>query len=124
MSKNKKELGTFINYNNSNWFTREKRFRRYHLKGVAGVFLPNLFGLVFLSLSFKYASIGGLNQGILPTFNSLAGVFCGILFYFKFNEIISVAQFIGMIVMISSVVLFGFEGANSKTSIPIPTSDR
>ena len=61
MCRNKKKLGTFINYQKSNWFTKEGKFRRYHLKGVAGVFLPNLFGLVFLSMSFKYASIGGLN---------------------------------------------------------------
>lgn len=58
---NKSKYGTFINYNDSNWFTKDRSFKRYHLKALGGNFIPNLLGLVLLSLSFKYASIGGLN---------------------------------------------------------------
>ena len=67
-----------------------------------------------MNLEFKYANLGGLNQGILPTLNSLSGVYAAILFYFTFNEIISIAQGIGMVFMLSSVVLFGLEGASAK----------
>jgi hypothetical protein len=42
------------------------------------------------------------------------------LFYFKFNEIISIAQLIGMVFMIGSVVLFGYEGAAAKVPAPLP----
>ena len=58
---NKKNHGSFINSQDSNWFTPEKKFKRQHLKALAGNFLPNLLGLVFLNLGFKYASMGGLN---------------------------------------------------------------
>lgn len=49
----------------------------------------------------------------------MAGVYASVLFYFSFNEIISIAQGIGMIFMLGSVVLFGLEGAEagSKTQI-------
>jgi hypothetical protein len=117
---NKRRLGTYIDYKDSNWWTANKQFRRYHLKALAGNSLPCLAGLVLLSCSFKYASLGGLNQGIIPTLNSLAGVYCAILFYFKFNEIISVAQLIGMVCMVASVVLFGYEGAAAKVAAPLP----
>ena len=57
--------------------------------------------------------MGGLNQGILPTLNSLAGVYAAFIFYFSFNEIISIAQGVGMVLMIVSVVFFGLEGAET-----------
>jgi hypothetical protein len=62
-----------------------------HLIAVAGNFIPNICGLVSISLAFKYAALGGLNQGILPTLTSLAGIYSSIIFYFKFSELISFA---------------------------------
>jgi drug/metabolite transporter (DMT)-like permease len=47
---------------------------------------------------------------------SLAGVFCSILFYFKFNEIISIAQMTGMALILFSVVFLALEGM-SKGSV-------
>lgn len=65
------------------------RFIHQHLIALAGNFIPNILGLITLSMAFKYAALGGLNQGILPTLTSLAGVYSAIIFYFKFAEKIS-----------------------------------
>jgi len=110
--RSKKKHGKFVNFKKSNWFTTLGRFKRRNLIPLAGNFIPNLLGLVFISMGFKFAALGDLNQGILPTLTSLAGVYCSILFYFKFNEIISLAQFVGMFLMIVSVVFLGLEGAS------------
>ena len=84
---------------------------------LSGNFIPNILGLITLSIAFKYASLGGLNQGILPTLTSLAGVYSAIIFYFKFHEKVSFPQIVGMILMLVSVVFLGLEGATKKFSI-------
>ena len=82
MVKNKIKSGSWIDYSTSNWFTPQHKFKRYNLLNLAGNFIPNLLGLVILSYGFKFAALGNLNQGILPTLTSLAGVYCSIVFYF------------------------------------------
>lgn len=112
-----------IDTQNSNWFTTKngrRVFIHHHLIALAGNFIPNILGLITLSMAFKYAALGGLNQGILPTLTSLAGVYSAIIFYFKFAEKISFPQFIGMFLMIISVVFLGLEGATKKFSIDSP----
>lgn len=84
---------------------------------LAGNFIPNLLGLICIALAFKYAALGGLNQGILPTLTSLAGVYSAILFYFTFGEAISCAQIIGMLLMLICVVFLGLESASVKTDM-------
>ena len=61
MLKNKVKTGYFIDYSKSNWFTPQHKFKRYNLLPLAGNFMPNLFGLVFLSFGFKFAALGDLN---------------------------------------------------------------
>jgi hypothetical protein len=56
---------------------------------VAGNFIPNILGLICIALAFKNAALGGLNQGILPTLTSLAGIYSAFIFYFKFSEMMS-----------------------------------
>lgn len=77
---------------------------------LAGNFLPNLLSLVVLAWAFKFAASAEMNQGIISTLGSLAGVYTMIWFYFSFNEIISFAQMAGMLLMFVSVVLLALEG--------------
>ena len=106
-----------IDYENSNWFVKRNgrtRFLHQHLVALSGNFIPNILGLISLSVAFKYAALGGLNQGILPTLTSLAGVYSAFIFYFRFHEKISFPQIIGMSLMLVSVVFLGLEGATKK----------
>ena len=123
--RNKRTIGTFINYETTNLFEKEAphRFRKRQIKALSGNFLPNILGLVFLNLSFKYASLCGLNQGILPTLTSLSSFYTSVLFYFQFSEMISLAQFVGMMLMIVCVVFLALEGmsASSKHVLQIPS---
>ena len=90
--KNKWEYGRFINRKKSNWVAKETGlFQFENLSPLVGNSLPNMAGLIVLSMGMKYAAMGGVNQGIIPTLMSLGGVYSGILFYFAFDELISVA---------------------------------
>mmetsp|Transcript_17523 Transcript_17523/g.29546 ORF Transcript_17523/g.29546 Transcript_17523/m.29546 type:complete len:209 (+) Transcript_17523:304-930(+) len=120
--RNKMAKGSFIDSSTSNWFKRHDRkvkFQRRNLVALAGNFVPNLMILICLTLGFKYAALGGLNQGILPTLTSLASIFTVIVFYFRFYELISFIQLVGIAIMIVSVVYLGLEGA-SKSSDQAP----
>jgi drug/metabolite transporter (DMT)-like permease len=55
---------------------------------------------------------------------SLGGVYSSILFYFSFNEIISISQIIGMIFMIICVIFLGLESADAgNRTINLPQGD-
>lgn len=122
MCQNKSKHKSCIYYKTSNWFKKNEKgesvFLKKHLKPLAGNFIPNLLGLISISMAFTYAGMSGLNQGILPTMLSLAGVYCGILFYFTFSEAPTVTQIIGMVLMIGAVVLIGLEGAQAGERLP------
>ena len=121
--RNKYQKGKFINRKTSNWFAKETGlFQFENLWPLAGNFIPNLLGLIILSLGMKYATMGGVNQGVIPTLMSLGGVYSGILFYFAFNEIISVAQVFGMVLMMICVVLLGFESTEAAKRF-VPTGE-
>lgn len=122
INKCNRRLGTAIDYKNSNWYRKDDGrnivFQKKHLKPLAGNFIPNLLGLISISMAFTYAGMSGLNQGILPTLISLAGVYCAILFYFTFSEMPSITQIFGMLLMIGAVVLIGLEGAQAGERQP------
>lgn len=59
---NKFRDGKFVNKRNSNWYSLDTgKFKYENLKPLVGNFLPNLLGLIFLSLGMKYATMGGVN---------------------------------------------------------------
>ena len=110
--KNKYRTGRTIDYNNSNWFKgNENRFVRSNIIPLLGNFIPNLLSLITVSLSFKYAALSGINQGMIFTLVALSSIYTSIIFYFKFHEVITPAQLIGTAIMIGCVVCLGLEGA-------------
>ena len=57
-----------------------------------------------------------MNQGILPTLASLSSFYTSVLFYFKFSEMVSMAQVVGMVLMIVCVVFLGLEGSTQSNA--------
>jgi hypothetical protein len=56
--------GTPVDMAKTNWFVRldnKLMFKRRNLVALAGNFIPNLIILLCLTLSFKYAALGGMN---------------------------------------------------------------
>ena len=67
--------------------------------------LPTLCGLVLVAYAFKFALLAGINQGCITSLFSIVGVYVSIIFYFKFNEVISISKIVGIIMMIPCILL-------------------
>ncbi len=72
--------------------------------------ITNLMNLVSMTYAFKYAQLGGINQGVLLTLNSLAAVYNIFIFYFLFKEKVTVIQIVGICLMLTCVCLIAING--------------
>jgi drug/metabolite transporter (DMT)-like permease len=106
------EHGSFINYQKSNFFTKDGRFIKENIIPLLGNGITNLINLVSMTYAFKYAKLGGINQGVLLTLNSLAAVYLLFIFYFLFKEKVTVIQSIGILLMLTCVSMIAI---NAKT---------
>ena len=50
-----------------------------------------------------------MNQGSISSLFSLPGIYVAVLFYFKFNEVISVSKIIGILMFIPCVILLSMD---------------
>ena len=71
--------------------------------------LPPALGLFLVSYAFKFALAAEINQGCIPSLFSITGVYIAIIFYWRFNEVISCAKIIGMGLIIICVVFLAFD---------------
>ena len=55
-----------------------------------------------------------INQGCIPILFSFAGIYCSIIFYFKFGEVLSWSKIFGLILMIISVVMLSLASTQDK----------
>ena len=78
--------------------------------------MTSLGGLVLVAYCFKFAKMAGINQGCLPCIFSMTIFYVSILFWFKFNEKISVITIIGTVMMIPCIVFLAF-GADTSASV-------
>ena len=53
--------------------------------------LTSLAGLVFVAYAFKFAKLAEMNQGCIPSLFTVVSIYIATLFYFKFNEKITIA---------------------------------
>lgn len=71
--------------------------------------LTALAGLVFVAYAFKFAKLAEMNQGCIPSLFTVVSIYIATLFYFKFNEKITIAQIVGIILMLPCVVLLSID---------------
>ena len=70
--------------------------------------------MFIFAYAFKYAKMGGINQGIIQIVTVTAIVYNSFSFYFAFGEVVSVVKIIGMILIICCVVCLGLDSAKDK----------
>ena len=70
---------------------------------------------VFLySLAYKFAKIGGMNQGIVPCLTLFASFFNAIVFYLYFKEKLSGSNLIGMAFALGCAICLSVFSAMKK----------
>lgn len=128
----KRRRGSFIDWDNSNYWVQEDAsenetrainddFQAVH-KDRGGRFnwrnfwivtltqsLPPVCGLFLVSFAFKFALQAEMNQGCIPSLFAVTGIYIAVLFYFCFNEVISVSKIIGLILIILCIILLAFD---------------
>jgi len=115
--RNKRRLGTFINYQNSNLFDKDRNLKKKNLAPLIGNWYGNTAHVFLFTFAFKYAKLGGLNQGVIPIMTIFATIFNCTTFYFAFGETISAPQCFGMLIAVSCVIFLSLDSANKKGEI-------
>ena len=57
-----------------------------------------------------------MNQGCIPSLFAVVGIYIAIVFYFCFNEVISVSKIIGLILIILCIVFLAFDEKDEAVS--------
>ena len=75
-----------------------------------------LLGLVLVAYVFKFAKYAEVNQGCLVSLFSVQCIYVAILFYFKFNEIVSGIKIFGMLLMPPCALLLSLDKKDAEDS--------
>ena len=78
--------------------------------------MTSLAGLCFVAYAFKYAKLAEMNQGCIPSLFTVNSIYVSTLFYFKFNEKITISQIIGIFLMIPCVILLSLDKKENEVS--------
>ena len=74
----------------------------------------NFTFFVFVTLAFKFAKEGDINQGVLATGACLSAFYNVIIFYILFKETVEWYQLLGMLLLLTSVITLSFEAASKS----------
>lgn len=85
-----------------------------NLAPLLGNWYGNTAHVFLFTYAFKFAKLGGLNQGVIPIMTIFASIFNSIAFYLAFGEIISMPKIFGMIIACSCVVFLSLDSAGKK----------
>lgn len=107
-------LGTFIDYKNSSFFNSSGCFQRVNLIPLLGNWYCNSSHIFLFTYAFKFAKLGGLNQGVVAISLTFISITNTILFYFVFNEKVTNLQIVGMILIIGCGVLLCLSASNQE----------
>lgn len=59
-------------------------------------------------VSFKYAALAQINQGVIASLFTSGVIFTSVLFYFIYREALTLKDLLGMFLIILGVALIGF----------------
>lgn len=76
-------------------------------------------------VSFKYAALAQINQGVIASLFTSGVIFTSVLFYFIYKEALTIKDLIGMLFIMAGVALIGFgkDDDATKSSATELTSD-
>ena len=109
--QNYKKIGMFIDRETSNILTKEGKINKQNLIPLLANWYANTAHVFLLAFSFKFAKLGGLNQGVIPIVTSFASLFNAVSFYIGFKETISLPKILGMIFAVSCVIFLSIDSS-------------
>ena len=110
------EIGTFINKDKSNIVDKDGKYITKNLIPLLGNWYANTSHIFLFTYAFKYAKMGGLNQGIIPIVTTMATPITSIVFYKMFGEKVTATKIFGMMFTVGCVVFLALDSLYSKAS--------
>lgn len=117
--RNKLTIGTFINKEKSNIVDPDGKVRWLNLAPLMGNWYGNTAHVFLFHFAYKFAKLGGLNQGVIPIMTIFATIFNTIVFYLAFGEKVSCIKIFGMCFCVSTVIFLAIDANNKKNEVNI-----
>lgn len=89
---------------------------------LGNVFINGMY-LIVMSYAWNFAKIGGLNQGLVTTWLSVAAVYNVIVFYCVFKEKPLCLQYIGIVLIIAMIICLDLAAAGQGEEDEIAVED-
>lgn len=94
---------------NSAWWKKDTNSVRWNSLIPLIVTLVTSYSFtICMTYAWGFASLAGLNQGIISSVMNLLAIFNCIVFYFAFGEKVGWIHIVGVVLMIASIVCIGF----------------
>jgi hypothetical protein len=84
-----------------------------------GNWFANTAHVFLFNFAFKFAKLGGINQGVIAISVVFASVFNSIVFYCAFGEKIGCGHFIGMFLIVTCGILLSIAASSKKASVTL-----
>ena len=98
----------------------EETIRKFNWQAFRGVFIRGINHMLLICMtfvSFKYAALAQINQGVIASLFTSGVIFTSVLFYFIYQEALTFKDLIGISFIITGVALIGFGKDESQVSI-------
>lgn len=79
-----------------------------------GNWYANAAHVFLFNFAFKFAKLGGLNQGVVSVTTTFASIFNTVIFYFYFGERVGMPQYFGIALIFCCGVLLGIAASMKK----------
>mmetsp|Transcript_30498 Transcript_30498/g.35767 ORF Transcript_30498/g.35767 Transcript_30498/m.35767 type:complete len:136 (+) Transcript_30498:467-874(+) len=71
--------------------------------------VPVVVALFLVTYAFKFALLAEMNQGCIPSLFAVVGIYIAVLFYFCFDEKISVSKIIGLVLIVLCIAFLALD---------------
>ena len=106
--------GRWLKSSGSRLLDEEGKYKWRNLIPLLGNVLINGLYLIIMSFAWNFAKLGGLNQGLVTTWLSVASVYNVITFYCVFGEKPLPLQYLGIVLIIVMIVCLDFAAYDQK----------
>ena len=115
--------GQWLKTTGSRVLTDEGHYKWKNLIPLLGNVFVNGVYLINMSYAWNFAKLGGLNQGLVTTWLSVASVYNVIIFYCVFGEKPLPLQYLGIFLIICMIITLDFAAYGQKEETHEPTED-
>mmetsp|Transcript_9665 Transcript_9665/g.14711 ORF Transcript_9665/g.14711 Transcript_9665/m.14711 type:complete len:260 (+) Transcript_9665:283-1062(+) len=114
--RTKVRTGSFIDKTNSNFLKENGDWKMENLVPLIGNWYGNTAQVFLFAYAFKFAKLGGLNQGVIPIITLFSALFNAVIFYFAFGERLNCPKAFGMLMAVSCIFCLALDSMEKEAA--------